>query len=198
MAVLGKDRKYKWDFENIGGTTRVKITKGEDIAHLSDLDPKMWTVLSCPVKGLEIDEKSLSYMDCDGDGKIRISDVVSTSKWMTAVLKNADLLLEGKDCIYIEDVNQEDASGKKLYAAAKQILANLGKEGSVISIADTADSAAIFAKTQFNGDGVITENSTENADDKAAIPMSGEITSLNVSVASAVLMYEAVRQRIRK
>jgi len=28
--------------------------------------------------------------------------------------------------------------------------------------------------------------------------MAGEITSLNVSVASAVLMYEAVRQRIKK
>jgi 23S rRNA (guanosine2251-2'-O)-methyltransferase len=36
------------------------------------------------------------------------------------------------------------------------------------------------------------------ADEKAAIPMAGEITSLNVSVASAVLMYEAVRQRIAK
>lgn len=169
MAKLTKTKGYKWNFDNIGGTTRVKITTGEDLKHLGELDPKMWTVLSCPVKGLEIDEKSLNYMDCDGDGKIRISDVVSTSKWMTAVLKNADLLLEGKDCIDIEDVNQEDACGKKLYAAAKQILANLGKEGSVISIADTADSAAIFAKTQFNGDGVITENSTENADDKAAI-----------------------------
>ena len=169
MAKLTKTKGYKWNFDNIGGTTRVKITTGEDLKHLGELDPKMWTVLSCPVKGLEIDEKSLAYMDCDGDGKIRISDVISTSKWMTAMLKNADLLLEGKDCIDIEDVNQEDACGKKLYAAAKQILANLGKEGSVISIADTADSAAIFAKTQFNGDGVITENSTENADDKAAI-----------------------------
>ena len=36
------------------------------------------------------------------------------------------------------------------------------------------------------------------ADAKAAIPMAGEITSLNVSVASAVLMYEAVRQRLGK
>ena len=169
MAKLTKTKGYKWNFDNIGGTTRVKITTGEDLKHLGELDPKMWTVLSCPVKGLEIDEKSLTYMDCDGDGKIRISDVVSTSKWMTAMLKNADLLLEGKDCIDIEDLNQEDACGKKLYAAAKQILANLGKEGTVISLADTADSAVVFAKTQFNGDGVITENSTENADDKAAI-----------------------------
>ena len=169
MAKLTKTKGYKWDFDNIGGTTRVKITTGEDLKHLGELDPKMWTVLSCPVKGLEIDEKSLAYMDCDGDGKIRISDVISTSKWMTSVLKNADLLLEGKDSIDIENINQEDACGKKLYAAAKQILANLGKEGSVISHAETADSAAIFAKTQFNGDGIITESSAENAEDKAVI-----------------------------
>ena len=87
--------KYKWGFENIGGSSRVKITTGADIAHLSELDPKMWTVLSCPVKGLEIDEKSLSYIDCDGDGKIRINDVVSMSKWVTGVLKNPDLILDG-------------------------------------------------------------------------------------------------------
>ena len=169
MAKLTKTKGYKWSFDNIGGSARVKITTGEDLKHLAELDPKMWTVLSCPVKGLEIDEKSLNYMDCDGDGKIRISDVISTSKWMTSVLKNADLLLEGKDSIDIENINQDDACGKKLYAAAKQILANLGKESTLISLADTADSAAIFAKTQFNGDGIITENSTENADDKAVI-----------------------------
>ena len=169
MAILGNDRKYKWDFENIGGTTRVKITKGDDIAHLSELDPKMWTVLSCPVKGLEIDEKSLLYMDCDGDGKLRINDVICTSKWITGVLKNTDLLLEGADSIDLEQINLDCECGKKLYNAAKQILANLGKDGSVISIADTTDIAAIFAKTKFNGDGVIIEASSDDTDVKAAI-----------------------------
>ena len=169
MAIIGNNKGYKWEFANVGGTTRVKISKGDDIAHLAELDPKMWTVLSCPVKGLEIDEKSLAYIDSDADGKIRINDVVSTSKWVTAALKNADLLLEGKDCVALEDINQEDACGAKLYAAAKQILENLGKEGSVISLADTADSAAIFAKTRFNGDGIITEASSDDADEKAAI-----------------------------
>ena len=82
MAILKKARKYKWNFDNIGGTTRVKITTGEDIAHLSELDPKMWTVLSCPVKGLEISEKSLSYMDADGDGKLRVNDVIEVP-WCT-------------------------------------------------------------------------------------------------------------------
>lgn len=169
MALLTKDKKYKWDFDNIGGTSRVKITKGEDIAHLSELDPKMWTVLSCPVKGLEIDEKSLSYMDCDSDGKLRINDVICTSKWITGLLNDADLLLEGKDSIDIKDINTDSDTGKKLYNSAKQILENLGKEGTVISIADTADNAAIFAKTRFNGDGVITEATAEDAADKAAV-----------------------------
>ena len=105
MTILGNDRKYKWDFGNIGGTTRVKITKGEDIAHLSELDPKMWTVLSCPVKGLEIDEKSLLYMDCDSDGKLRINDVICTSRWITGVLKNPDLILEGADSIDLDQIN---------------------------------------------------------------------------------------------
>jgi hypothetical protein len=169
MAKLTKTNGYKWNFDSIGGTTRVTITSGEDLKHLCELDPKMWTVLSCPVKGLEIDEKSLNYMDCDSDGKLRISDVVCTSKWITAVLKNADLLLGGVDYIDIENINQSDASGAKLYAAAKQILLNLGKEGSIITLADTADSAAIFAKTRFNGDGVITDATAEDPKDKAAV-----------------------------
>ena len=169
MAKLFKSNDYAWNFDNIGGTTRVTITTGEDLKHLGELDPKMWTVLSCPVKGLEIDEKSMTFMDLDSDGKIRISDVVGTAEWMTAVLKDADLLLEGADHIDIENINQEDASGAKLYAAARQILLNLGKEGSVITLADTSDSAAIFAKTRFNGDGVITEFTAEDAKDKAAI-----------------------------
>lgn len=166
---MAKKNKHSWSFENIGGSTRVKINTGADIAHLDELDPKMWTVLSCPAKGLEIDDKSLQYMDTDCDGKIRVNDIVATAKWITSAIKNADLLLKGDDHIDIEQLNQEDANGKKLYNSAKQILANLNKEGSVISLADTADSAAIFAKTRFNGDGVITELTTNDLDEKAAI-----------------------------
>ena len=166
---MAKTKKYAWSFENIGGSTRVKITTGADIAHLDELDPKMWTALSCPASGLEIDEKSLKYFDTDSDGKIRVNDVVATAKWVTSVIMDADLLLKGDDHIDIEQLNKEDANGMKLYNSAKQILANLNKEGTVISLTDTADNAAIFAKTRFNGDGIITELTTNDLDEKAAI-----------------------------
>ena len=61
--------QYKWQYCSLGGTKRVCITRGEDIAHLGELDQKMWTVLSCPVKGLELDERTLDLIDYDRDGK---------------------------------------------------------------------------------------------------------------------------------
>ncbi|MBR2360043.1 MAG: hypothetical protein IKA75_06480 [Bacteroidaceae bacterium] len=169
MSFIKREKAYKWEFSNIGGASRVRITKGEDIAHLNELDPKMWTVLSCPITGLEIDEKSLRYMDCDGDGKLRVNDVIAISQWMTGMLKNNDLLLKGADSIDIEEIDTTNDTGKKLYNSAKEILNNLGKEGTCISLADTADITAIFSKTRFNGDGIITEASSDNAEDKAAI-----------------------------
>ena len=169
MAMINKDKNYKWEFDNIGGSSRVRINSGEAIAHLAELDPKMWTVLSCPVKGLEIDERSLAYMDIDSDGKIRVNDIVATAEWITGALKDADLVLKGSDNIDITQLDLENEAGKKLHGAARQILDNLGKEGSVISLADTSDIAAIFAKTRFNGDGVITEASSDDADEKAAV-----------------------------
>ena len=86
MAVIKNNSKYKWDFENIGGTTRVRITSGEDIRHLPELDPKMWTVLACPVNGLEISEKSLSYMDTDKDGKISIMDATMIQRFIAQLI----------------------------------------------------------------------------------------------------------------
>ena len=162
-------KKHSWSYDNVGGSTRVKITTGADIAHLAELDLKKWTVLSCPTAGLDIDEKSLKYIDTDSDGRIRVNDVIATSQWLTSVVNDAELLVKGADSIDVESFNQENADGKTLYNSAKQILVNLGKEGTVISLADTKDISAIFAKTRFNGDGIITAQTPENDGEKAVV-----------------------------
>lgn len=170
MKLLNKNESgYKWEYENIGGSTRVRIASGEDILHLSELDRKMWTVLSSPVKGLEIDEKSLAYIDSDNDGKIHLDDVVRTAAWITAALKDADLLLSGDDHIDINCIDTENETGKRLGNSARQILRNLGKDTDILSMADIADSTAIFAKTRFNGDGIITEASADDEAEKQAV-----------------------------
>ncbi|MBQ6573772.1 MAG: hypothetical protein IIX41_05565 [Bacteroidales bacterium] len=169
MAFLGKPKEHKWEFENIGGTSRVKIRSGEDIAYLHKLDKKLWTVLSCPVKGLEIDEKTLNYIDVDGDGKIRVNDVIATAKWLTDAVNDVKMLTNEEDFIYIRHFDTSNPVGYKLHNSAKQILDNLGKKEPSVSIAELSDMAKVFAQTRFNGDGVITERSSDEDADKNAI-----------------------------
>ncbi len=98
---------YKWSFANVGGVTRVRIQSADDIRHLGELDKKMWTVLSCPTTGLEISSDSLSLMDIDGDGKLRLKEVVATAEWLCSVLKDANSLFEQSDVIDIENIADE-------------------------------------------------------------------------------------------
>ena len=99
--------KHKWSFANVGGTTRVRIQSGEDIRHLGELDKKMWTVLSCPVNGLEISSESLNLMDTDGDGKLRVKEVIATADWLCATLKDPQSLFEQSDSIAIDNIADE-------------------------------------------------------------------------------------------
>ena len=118
---------YKWTFANVGGTTRVRIQSGEDIRHLGELDKKMWTVLSCPVNGLEISADSLSLMDGDGDGKLRVKEVVAGAEWLCSVLKNPDTLFEQSDVIALDNIADE-----AILAVAKKVKS----QKSEVSLAD--------------------------------------------------------------
>ena len=155
---------YNWKYASVGGSVRVKLESGADIANLAELDRKKWTVLSCPTTGLEFDEKTLKLLDADGDGRIHVDEVIAASKWVTGVLQDPDLLLKGQDCLKFTDFNTESEDGAKLEKSARQILSNLKIEADGISLAETSDNEKIFAETQFNGDGIITEAS---ADDEA-------------------------------
>ena len=147
----------------------MNIESGADIAHLGELDQKLWTVLSCPVKGLELDEATLAMIDTDHDGKIRVNEVVEHAQWLCSVLKNPDILLKQSGELPLSEINDETEAGAKILNSAREILKNLGVVGDSISIDNTSDSLAIFAKTRFNGDGVITEASTDDEALKAAI-----------------------------
>ncbi len=75
-----------------------------------------------------------------------------------------------------------------------RIVAATEKVDRLIYDADLTGPIAIVMGSEGKG---ISSSMLELADEKVAIPMSGNIGSLNVSTAAAVIMYEAVRQRIR-
>ncbi len=161
---------HTWKFFRTGELDQVSLETGADLLNLEQLDPKLWVALSCPVKGLELDEKTLAMIDTDGDSRIRVPELLAAIKWASARLKEPGDLLKGAEALPLAAINDATPEGKILLASAKQVLANLGKRDAVaISAADTADTAKIFSASPLNGDGVIPPEATEDAEAQALI-----------------------------
>lgn len=138
--------KYKWSFANVGGVTRVRIKSAEDVRHLGELDKKMWTVLSCPVNGLEISSDSLRLMDQDGDGQLRLKEVVATADWLCATLRDPQSLFAQSDVINIKNIADEGIRviSDKLQKDGKVALADVQAAIDAIAIETPEMPAAPF------------------------------------------------------
>ncbi len=159
--------EHIWSFSSVGGVKRVNLESGQDLHALEHLDQKLWTALSCPVQGLEIDQRTLDLIDTDKDGRIRVPEVIAAVKWILSVINNPDDLLKQETTMPLSVINQNTEEGKSLYASARQILQNLGAaDAQQLSATQTSDTTAIFAKTKFNGDGIITPESCETDEQK--------------------------------
>lgn len=112
---------YKWTYTNVGGNTRVKIASGEDIRHLGELDRKMWTVLSCPTKGLNIPEDTLKIIDTDGDGKLRVDEIITTANYLCSVLNDPEVLIAETDELQLSVLNSNNAEAAQMLAIAQRV-----------------------------------------------------------------------------
>lgn len=161
---------HVWKFFRIGGLDQVAIESGADLLALKDLDQKLWVALSCPVKGLELDEKTLALIDTDKDGRIRVPELLAAIDWAALHLDDLGVLLKSRDSLALSAFKTATPEGKAALASAKRILASLGKaDASEISLADASDTARLFASTKFNGDGVITPDSASTDELKLLI-----------------------------
>jgi len=168
--MIEQNTKHNWRFSRVGGVNRVNLERGDDLLHLAELDQKLWTALSCPVHGLEIDPKTLELIDSDKDNRIRVPEILNAVSWVCNVLSDHDILLKQNIDFPLSALNTSIPEGQNLLASAKQILENLGKpEATTISVDDTSDTIKIFANTKFNGDGIITEATVDSLSDKQLI-----------------------------
>lgn len=154
---------HPWKFFRTGGLDQVALETAADLQHLDELDQKLWVALSCPVKGLELDERTLALIDTDNDGRIRVPELIAAVRWAAARLKDPADLLQGGAALPLAAIDEATPEGKTLAASAKQVLANLGqKDAATISVAESGDTAKIFAANALNGDGVIPPEATDD------------------------------------
>ena len=156
MAQDPRTSTHRWRFHRLGGFDQVIINSADDLRHLSELDQKLWAALSCPTTGVEFDERTLAMLDSDGDGRIRVPEVLAATRWVCSVLKDPAEVFNESDALPLDAIDDSNDEGRQLLASAKRVLQNLGKaDTTAITAEETADTAKIFAETRFNGDGVV-------------------------------------------
>ncbi len=168
--IKPEDSRHIWQFSRVGGANRVNLETGMDLVSLEHLDQKLWTALSCPVHGMEIDSKTLELIDTDKDERIRVPEILEAVKWITSIIKDPNDLVKENPFLPLTAINENTEEGKILLTSAQQILTNLGLPGNnEITVEETSDTVKIFADTKFNGDGIITEISTDDENIKKII-----------------------------
>jgi hypothetical protein len=164
---------YPWRFFRAGEFDQVRLESGADLAHLDQLDQKLWVALACPIAGLEFDPKTAALIDTDNDGRIRAPELIAAVKWACAVLKNPDTLIRGGDALDLGAINEQGEDGRLILASARRMLANLGLPANgPITLEHATNANAVFAAANFNGDGVIVP---ECARDPATAAVIAEI-----------------------
>jgi hypothetical protein len=154
---------HSWTFFRTGGLDQVALSSAADLLALGQLDQKLWVALSCPVKGLELDERTLALIDTDGDGRIRVPELLAAVQWAAGRLNDAGDSLKGAEALPLSAINASTPAGKTLLASARQILASLGRpDAAAISVADAANPARIFSASALHGDGVIPPEATDD------------------------------------
>jgi hypothetical protein len=161
---------HRWQFFRAGDFEQVSLTSGADLLALDQLDQKLWAALACPVRGLHFDARTLELIDADHDGRIRASELIAAIKWAGALLKDPNELMAPHEALPLAAINDATDDGAAMLASARHVHKMLGHEQSdTISIADTTEALARFAQLPFNGDGVITADSSDDEELKAVI-----------------------------
>lgn len=148
---------HQWHFFRAGGFDQVLLESADDLLALCQLDKKLWSALSCPVKGVEFDNRTLEFIDSDNDGHIRVPEILDAISWSAGCLKDRAPLAGKESSLPLAAINTDSEEGKRILNAAHTILQHLDKpDCKKISVDDTLASEAVLNASRFNGDGVIT------------------------------------------
>jgi hypothetical protein len=140
-------------YRRYGGSLQVDLPHFEALLGAIHIPETQWMATACPLEGLQCDPRFLSFMDTDGNGRIRVAEV------REAVKHTAKLLQSRKGADARSDVLELDAlspEGAKLKAAALHILGVLKAQDTArISLEQVRASEPVLRAAGINGDGIV-------------------------------------------
>lgn len=157
--------KVTWHCRRIGGSEQVTLQDVKELRNLRELDPKNWAALSCPTDGLEYDSRTLSLLDSDNDGRLRMPEILDAVEWLSARINDTASVQDGPVNMPLSSINLDGPDGQRLMTTARAVLQHLGREdGEALSPEDMRDAVNNMAQQPFNGDGVVPIDDAEDPD----------------------------------
>lgn len=147
---------YKWHSFRAGRIVQVALRNGEDIANLASLDRKHFMAMSMPVRSVRFDRRMLEFMDTDGDGRIRIAEVLAAVEFLRSKGVDLDTLFKpsAEDRAALAEVmkSEADLAGLEPSESDKKAMADWTEKGKTAEIAvlgdKTADAAAALSRVE--------------------------------------------------
>ncbi len=164
---MNEKSNVTWAFRRLGGMDQVTLETSGELSNLRELDPKLWATLSCPASGLEFDALTLTLLDEDKDGRIRIPEVLDAMDWLCHRISNPEEIVSRPANLPLASIRQDNPEGKKLYDTAITVLKNLGRQdASEICEDDVKRAASVANALLYNGDGIIPVHDDLDGDQK--------------------------------
>src|ERR1043165_5970207 len=84
---------HRFHFFRAGGVDQVSLRDGDDLLALPELGQKLWVALAMPTRGIDLDPETLTLLDGDADGRIRVHDILAAVAWVKLTFKQPGDLL---------------------------------------------------------------------------------------------------------
>lgn len=163
-------KQYEWQFFRAGEVDQVVIRTGQDIAHIGELDQKLWVALACPTRGIEFDGATLDLIDESKDGRIRPPELVAACEWAVARVRDPQVLADGGDVLQLGSINDATPEGALLLAEARRVLELAGlPDAAAITLTQVQERMASLQALRFNGDGIVGAATAEGDEALAAL-----------------------------
>lgn len=150
-------------FRKIGGSRQLVLDRAETLEQILALDEALWAVTAMPVEAVIMDKEFLTFLDADGNGRIRPEELKNAIRWLTGVLKDYSGIDQASDTLQLSALNPCHPDAGVLLASALLVLDNLGSEDKTrIQLSQVRDKKSIIAAGNNNGDGIVTPANTED------------------------------------
>ena len=173
--TMTADKKDRIIFENIGGSFQLRACCAKDLHKIITLDPTAWAALSVPVASLNGDPAFFRALDSDGNGMVRADEVKDAIKWLTALLKNIEVLDKASDVLPLDELDCENPEGVVLAGFVNKYASELLSEDKTLNLSGIRKKLSAVTAGPLAGDGVLRSKAVADA---AALALYNAITKL--------------------